>query len=315
MSVKLFHAFVSAVSDGSNAQVVRPSNWNAALQYGNAGGAPSGTDAAVAEILSANRTYYVRTDGNDSNTGLVNNSGGAFLTVGKAIDVVSSIDVNGFDVTIQIGNGTYTITTALTTGDYFGNTNSPRGPEILGDAGTPSNVVITSSVATIFDCQRAKPWYINGVKMSTTVAGASGVCVLSRGAGLVFIGAVEFGSADNRHVMASYGGQIRFVTSYTISAGSQSHVFSFMGGRVFYASFPSYAAMTVTLTGTPAFSQAFAYSYGLSFIESFNITFSGSATGSRYISDYNALIQTYGGGASYFPGDAAGATANGGVYA
>ena len=53
----------------------------------------------------------------------------------------------------------------------------------------------------------------------------------------------------------------------------------------------------------------------LAAISAYSITFSGSATGQRYNASQNSVINTYGGGASYFPGNAAGATATGGQYA
>src|SRR5580765_937100 len=58
------------------------------------------------EILQAGRTYYVRSDGNDNNTGLGNSAGNAFLTLQKGWNAVAALDLNGFNVTIQCGTVT-----------------------------------------------------------------------------------------------------------------------------------------------------------------------------------------------------------------
>jgi hypothetical protein len=69
------------------------------------------------ELLAANLTLFVRTDGNDANTGLSNNSGGAFATWQGAIDAYSRrYDDQGYTVTIQAGqtSTTFTLSTTLT---------------------------------------------------------------------------------------------------------------------------------------------------------------------------------------------------------
>lgn len=68
------------------------------------------------ELLSANRTYYVRTDGSDSNDGLTDSSGGAFLTAGKANAVVATLDKNGYNVTVQFGAGNWNESIIINTG-------------------------------------------------------------------------------------------------------------------------------------------------------------------------------------------------------
>lgn len=70
----------------------------------------------------------------------------------------------------------------------------------------------------------------------------------------------------------------------------------------------------MTETGTPAFVN-FAASLTGGEVESFGTTWTGSATGSRYTATLNGIINTFGAGATYFPGDSAGSTATGGQYA
>lgn len=57
--------------------------------------------------LSANTTYYVRADGSDSNTGLADTAGGAFLTIHKAFQTIEGIDRGEFTITVEVGAGTF----------------------------------------------------------------------------------------------------------------------------------------------------------------------------------------------------------------
>ena len=62
----------------------------------------------------------------------------------KAIDTVASLDLGIFDVTIQLGNGSYTganvFKTLVGAGQCI----------ILGDTTTPSNVVISTTAVNAF---------------------------------------------------------------------------------------------------------------------------------------------------------------------
>src|SRR5262249_31168112 len=60
------------------------------------------------QLLCADRSYYVPADGDDSNDGLSYDSGGAFLTLQKAVDVVrDTLDLGGHIVTVCVGAGTF----------------------------------------------------------------------------------------------------------------------------------------------------------------------------------------------------------------
>ena len=255
------------------------------------------------ERLTTARTYYVRTDGSDSNTGLVNSAGGAFLTVQKAIDVAATLDISIYDVTIQVVAGTYALSSMITAKNMIG----AGAVIILGDETTPSNIVFDATGCNVFGATLITTIYkLKGFKLKST-AGTCTLGLFSSNNSYFTYQNLEFGTGITQHIRCSDGGSIYCTGNYTISGGASNHFCGVNGSfRV--------QGVTITLTGTPAFSDAFVnMSYGSVAIMS-TITFSGSATGTRYSVAMNGVLYTGSGGASYFPGSVAGSTATGGQY-
>ena len=101
----------------------------------------------------------------------------------------------------------------------------------------------------------------------------------------------------------SNNGAVVLANGYTVTGGANYHWFANNAGVINNGNTP----ITVTLTGTPAFTGAFAGASALGLINpSSFITFSGSATGQRYITGSNGTVNTNGSGASYLPGSSAG---------
>ena len=255
------------------------------------------------EKLVAARTYYVRTDGSDSNTGLMNNAGGAFLTVQKAIDIVATLDCSIYDVTIQLGAGTYTLTTQLILKSIVGS----GSVIIIGDETTPTNVIVDVVSCSAFTAISI-PYTIyklRGMQIkSSTANGGSGI-LSSTNSNIEFQN-LNFGAGLGQQIRADDGGRIKCTGNYTISGGGMNHLVG-VNGLI------RIQAVTVTVTGTPAFTDAFINAGYNSTCVVNSITFSGSATGVRYIVASNSVVFC-GGVSTYFPGGTAGSTATGGQY-
>ena len=245
------------------------------------------------EVLTANRTYYVRTDGSDSNTGLANTAGGAFLTIQKAIDTAVALDLGIYSVTINVADGTYTGAVVLKA--YVG-----VGPiYITGNTGTPSNVVISTTGASAIAGYSCGSWTIGGVKVQTATAGYG--VYIQGGTSIVTLNKVDFGVVGGvySHIQAALGASITIIGNYTISGNSgDSHYYAIENGVIIIG------AVTVTLSGTPTY-QRFALAYMAGLIRS-AATFSGSGTGVRYLAIKTSSFEVYGAGANYFPGNSAG---------
>ncbi len=155
-------------------------------------------NAGYRERLVANRTYYVRTDGSDSNDGLSNSASGAFLTIQKAINVIAALDISTFNVTIQLADGTYSA------GASVGSPWVGSGTVTLtGNSGTPANVVLDVSGTCVqvsgFGSRLSVSNFAmqGGVLLRATNGG-----FLTRGAGLIY------GTSTNYQVYADLYGLI-----------------------------------------------------------------------------------------------------------
>lgn len=252
------------------------------------------------EVLSGARTYYVRSDGSDSNTGLTNSSGGAFLTIQAAINATANLDLGGFNVQITVVGLGSTYAGFSVTGPFVG-----KGTVLVyGDPTTPSNVHISTTGSSILVSDGGRV-SLGGLKITTASGGSS--IVAQNGSVVAIDYAMEYGSTATSHLNAAGYSVITVSANYTISGGGAAHFYA-VQGRI------NAAGRTITLTGTPAFGGGFAYATTQSYLELHSNTFSGSATGVRYNSDLNSVIYTAGGGATYFPGNTSGATATGGQY-
>lgn len=255
------------------------------------------------EGLTAARTYYVRTDGSDTNDGKADNAGGAFSTLQKAANVIyGTLDLSGFNVTVQVRPGTYTAGVAQV---------SPQvgAGEIVftGNSASPGQIVLAPSSGNCF--------YVAGAATSLSVSGMkltgpSNGLNAALGGVIKIIGAMEYGAVSSVHLYAETGGTISDVShSHYITGGAFAHVFAIYGGLVISA-VNSYA-----IIGSPTMAAYFAFAGSNGTIYTFSNTFSGAVTAQRYLATANGVIQTNGGGASYFPGTSAGATTAGGQYA
>lgn len=289
--------FVEKLGDGSY-QLTALAAVATSGAYSDLSGTPT-----IREVLTGNRTYYVATTGNDANDGLTALT--PFLTIQKAIDVVyGSLDLGIYDVTIQLADGTYT-EAAIVNAPAVGTGNVL----IQGNTGTPANVIWTTTTLNTVCLEARSEARIQVGSLEMQASGAGVGCAYANRGRITFKSGMRFGTSTTFHAIAARGGLIEFSANYDIVGGASYHWFCTDAGSNIVAQ-----VITITLTGTPAFS-IFVVAETPSFVLANGNTFSGAATGTRYLAVLNGVIQTGGGGATYFPGNVAGSTATGGQYA
>lgn len=259
--------------------------------------------AAVREKLTSNRTYYVRADGSDSNDGGADTSGSAFLTIQKAVDSASRLDIAGVTVTIQLGDGTYTAPVTLKNVVGF---SAPGNLVIQGNAAAPANVILSVASSDIITSDGlSSVWDIKNLKLTGTVTGSG---IVAKNGATVRYGNIDFGAVASVHLLAFNAGRIVCLSNYTVSGGANVHWQSYYNGIITASGF------TVTISGSPTFTSGWVYCSSLGIVDCYGMTFSGAASGARYNVFGNAVIFTNSGGSTYLPGSTAGSSTTGGQY-
>jgi len=269
----------------------------------------TGTLTGVRATLTGATTFYVNVNtGSDSNNGLT--SGTPWKTIQHAVTTISNTyDLAGFNCTIQLADGTYPESVSLTS--YVGRGQLGHSGPILiqGNVGSPGNVVVSAPANWCFLSTETGlyEWDLSGMTLVSP-----GIGVYADVGGWISLSNVVFGACTNAHMLAS-GGIVELSGNYTITGNSACHIQAQSHGQVLFG---GAGALTCTLTGTPAFTTfAFANSLGIISAPAGTVTFSGSATGVRYNSTLNSVINTNSGGSTFFPGNSGGTTSTGGQYA
>lgn len=240
----------------------------------------SATSIAGREQLTADRTYYVRTDGSDSTTGLSNTSAGAFLTIQKAINAAYALDCAGHKVTIRVATGTYTGQISIV-GPLLNPNSTPL--EIIGDETTPTNVLI-STVGDSVHLSHGAYVLLAGMKLTSSTGGLM-VCD--------YHSTIEHRNMNMGNATASggamftphYNGVIRALGPTTISGNADSCCHVTTGGLVYFSS------QTINFTGAP---NTFAvYLWGINngsvYLDSATITWTQQPTGGITVHDRSIL--------------------------
>lgn len=254
------------------------------------------------EKLLANRTYYVRTDGSDTNNGLTNTSGGAFLTLQKAINTYLALDLAGYAVTIQIADGTYTNATVAYWNPPGATNAAPL--TIQGNSGDTDGVIISTTSANglyLAGIRANLKWF----KVQTTTGGD---CIIATdGAALTLTGLV-FGPTASSHVYCTNNSRVTINASYEVVGGGVSHFHCTSNSAI------AITTGTTTLTGTPVFSS---YYLGLASggsVEYVNGTaWSGTFTGKRFLVHAQSVLFTAGQLLNWIPGTIEGEFYGGGI--
>lgn len=259
---------------------------------------PAPFAAPIRERLTVARTYFVRSDGNNNNTGLTDSAAGAFLTIQRAVDVIcETLDIVGAQVTIQLQQGvTFNENISLKNYVSSGLTATQNEPIIRGDptsfATAASYTLNCGSGIGIGAVGLETRWRLVGFTIRGTDA-THGTCVQADfGSSKIYIGQnMRFGLAKV-HRSAINGGKLeQLVAPVEIFGGAQTSIVVSGPG----SGYIEQDGASVTFTGTPAWASSYlSVADGGGFLAR-STTRTGTATGIRWQADSFSCIDVVAG--------------------
>jgi hypothetical protein len=272
-------------------------------------------------FLQASATYFVGgTGASDSNDGLastVTGGHGPFATLQKAINTIALFNLNGFNVTVNVADGTYTGGAILLPVSGSGSI------LFVGNTTTPANCLIsTTSRSAIIAGNCGSAYSFNGFKVAAVGSSAGdaicGVNANGPGVALTLLN-MNYGACVGAHISSQTGSNVFLGGVHTLSGGCGGnalepgcHIFVNQGGTVGVSGVTPPSLLTgAGFTFAGAFVEA-SYLGGTSVIYS---SISGAnCTCQKYNVSGNAVINTFGSGVNYYPGTSSGAAGSGGQY-
>lgn len=277
-----FTLTVNGVAQGF-ATVVLPVTTNDAACWANTSGGLKDCGTPTVTSLSGNTIFYVNSStGNDANVCTIAST---CATIQRAMNVIATLfNLGGFNATINVtcASPPCTYATAVNVPVWTG-----QGTvTLLGDATTPTNVVVSGAISVGVGSaagspQRGTALSLSGLKLTATTA-----LSIFDGSKAAIVGNMNFGGGGNQINLARHG-DLRIASSYTVSAGGVAHI-ALTQNSVANNGTGTYV---VTLSGTPAWSGGF-ITLNLASTLNFGggISFTGGGTGTRYTCANNSVL-------------------------
>jgi hypothetical protein len=268
--------------------------------------------SSVQPILTGAQTFFVNAStGSDSNNGLSSTS--AFSTLQKAVNTIAQFNLNGFNVTVNVANGTYAHVALLPLGGSGSVT-------FIGNSTTPSSCTISATSGSAVSALTSSGYAFNGFRFqssgSTPSDAGCGVLVVDCS---ILLSNVAFGACQGAWASSENGAQVSFSGLLQIFGGTTANSllngagFNAQSGGSISSSFP--ANVTLTIENTVSVSSFIQASLlGNTLFTPVSITGAGNVTGAKFNVTSNGVVDTNGSGINFYPGNTAGSTVTGGQY-